>query len=145
MLKLEASWPPTTSRTVWLIESHTLAAPSTDQTISTETTITMPSAIESRNDVFITDHGSMRVSRRRARRLGRGAAAAFAAFFSSRFGRAGFGSLAWSTLLVGAGAAAGVATAGGAAAGRAVSEVRTAEVACVAGPGLVVAAAATAA
>jgi hypothetical protein len=33
--------------------------------------VTTPRAIDSRNAVFITDHGSMRVSRRRARRGGR--------------------------------------------------------------------------
>ena len=53
------------------MESQTPAAPSTDHTISTETTVTTPKAIESRNAVFITDHGSTRVSRRRARRGGR--------------------------------------------------------------------------
>src|SRR3954468_5563883 len=137
MLKLEASWPPAPSRTVWLIESHTSAAPSTDQTISTETTITIPSAIESRNDVFITDHGSMRVSRSRARRLGRGVAAALAAFLSSRVGRDGLVSLAGSTRVVGA----GPATAGGAAAGRTVSAVRVDAVAWVAGLGWAAAAA----
>src|SRR5829696_4211921 len=59
------------SRTVVLMESQTPAAPSTDHTISTETMLTTPSAIDRRNAVFITDHGSMRVSRRRARRGGR--------------------------------------------------------------------------
>src|SRR5215212_8485563 len=54
--------------TVWLIESQTPAAPSTDQTMNTETTVTTPKAIDSRKAVFITDHGSMRVSRSRARR-----------------------------------------------------------------------------
>src|SRR3954447_16398304 len=120
MLKLEASCPPTTSRTVWLIESQTSAAPSTVQTISTETTITMPRAIESRNDVFITDHGSMRVSRRRARRLGRGVEATLADFCSSRVDRAGVDSLA------GFATGTGVATGGVAATGRAVSTVRAA-------------------
>src|SRR3954453_3252799 len=94
MLKLEASWPPTTSCTVWLIEDHTSAAPSTVQTISTETTGTMPRAVESRNAVFITDHGSIRVSRSRARRPGLGAAATFSARRSSRVGLAGLACLA---------------------------------------------------
>src|SRR5512145_3044939 len=57
--------------TVWLIDSQTPAAPRTVHTISTDTTVTTPSAIESRNAVFITDHGSIRVSRSRARRGGR--------------------------------------------------------------------------
>src|SRR4051812_21457313 len=111
MLKLEASWPPTTSWTVWLIEDHTSAAPSTVQTISTDTTITMPRATESRNDVFIIDQGSMRVSRRRARRPGRGAAAAFSARFSSRVGFGGLAAFAGLTLALGAGA--GATTGGG--------------------------------
>src|SRR6478609_8922214 len=71
MSKDDASVPPTMSCTVWLMESHTPAAPSTDHTISTETMVTTPRAIDSRNAVFITDHGSMRVRRRRARRGGR--------------------------------------------------------------------------
>src|SRR3954452_21340089 len=58
----------TVSETVLLIELHTPAASSTDQTRNTETTVTMPNAIDSRNDTFITDHGSMRLSRSRARR-----------------------------------------------------------------------------
>ena len=37
------------------------------------TTVTMPKAIDSRNDVFITDQGSIRVSRSRARRGAAGA------------------------------------------------------------------------
>src|SRR4051794_31450433 len=57
------------------MESHTPAAPSTDHTIATETTVTMPNAIESRNAVFITDHGSRCTSRSRARRVPRGRAA----------------------------------------------------------------------
>ena len=56
-----------------LIESQTPAAPSTCHTIATETTVTTAKAIDSRNAVFITDHGSIRVSRRRARRGPRGA------------------------------------------------------------------------
>src|SRR5215212_5922236 len=58
----------TVSETVLLIELHTPAASSTDQTRNTETTVTIPNAIESTNDTFITDHGSMRLSRSRARR-----------------------------------------------------------------------------
>src|SRR3954451_2475004 len=65
-----ASWPPTTSWTVWLIESHTPAAESTDQMMKTETTVTTPKAIASRNAVFMTDHGPIRVSRSGARRGG---------------------------------------------------------------------------
>ena len=63
-------WLPleTVSETVLLIELQTPAAPSTDHTMNTETTVTMPNAIDSRNDVFITDQGSMRVSRSLARR-----------------------------------------------------------------------------
>src|SRR3954449_9569082 len=53
------------------MESQTPAAASTDQMMKTDTTVTTPRAIDSRNAVFITDHGSMRVSRRRARRGGR--------------------------------------------------------------------------
>ena len=51
-----------------LIELHTPAAPSTDHTMKTETTVTMPKAIASRNDTFITDQGSIRLRRSRARR-----------------------------------------------------------------------------
>src|SRR4051812_11143446 len=78
--QLLASWPPTTSWTVSLIESHTPAAASTDQMMKTETTVTTANAIASRNDVFITDQGSIRVSRRRARRGGLRPPAAFFAF-----------------------------------------------------------------
>jgi hypothetical protein len=103
--------------------------------MSTDTTMTMPSAIDSRNDVFITDHGSIRVIRSRARRPGLGAAAAFwaAAFcasFSARLSRRlGFGgrdSLAGLADLsfVGSATGSGATTGGGAAAGRAVSVVR---------------------
>src|ERR1700712_4819238 len=99
MLKLEASWPPTTSWTVWLIEDHTSAAPSTVQTISTDTTVTTPRAIESRNAVFITDHGSIRVRRSLARRPALGAAATFSARRSSRVGLTGLAGL---TCLTGA-------------------------------------------
>src|SRR3954453_6878381 len=128
MSKLEASWPPTTSWTVLLIEDHTSAAPSTVHTISTDTTITMPRAIESRNDVFIIDQGSIRVSRSRARRPGRGATAAFSARFSSRVGFGGRGAFAGLTLAAGTGATTG----GGAVAGRTVSVARAAGIACVA-------------
>src|SRR6478735_1353960 len=69
-----SDWSPTMSRTVVLMESQTPAAPSTDHTISTETMVTTPRAMDSRNAVFITDHGSMRVSRSLARRGGRLAA-----------------------------------------------------------------------
>src|ERR1700712_5248811 len=69
MLNVETLLPlDTVSETVLLIELHTPAAPSTDQTMNTETTVTMPNAIESRNDTFITDHGSRRLSLSRARR-----------------------------------------------------------------------------
>ena len=47
------------------------AAPRTAQTTPTATTVTMPSAIENRNDVFITDQGSTWVSRRWALRTRR--------------------------------------------------------------------------
>src|SRR6186713_1685245 len=64
-----ASW------TVLLMESHTPAAPSTCQTIATETTVTTANAIDSRNAVFMTDQGSTRVSLSRARRGPRDAGA----------------------------------------------------------------------
>jgi hypothetical protein len=77
--------------------------------MSTETTVTMPSAIESRNDVFITDHGSIRVILSRARRPGRGAAPALAAFVSCRVVLRGFGGL-WAFVLtrLGSGVTTGV-------------------------------------
>src|SRR3546814_16075980 len=50
------------------MDSHTPAMPSTPHTMVTATMVTMPSATESRNAAFITDQGSIRVSRRRARR-----------------------------------------------------------------------------
>src|SRR4051794_816192 len=131
MSKVEASWPPTTSWTVWLIEDHTSAAPSTVQTIRAETTMTTPSAIESRNDVFIIDQGSMRVSRSRALRPGLGAAAARSARFSSRVGFWGLGARAGLTFAAGAGATTG----GGAAADRAVWAARVTGLAWVAGLG----------
>src|ERR671912_218061 len=62
-----ASW------TVLLMESHTPAAPSTCQTMATDTTVTTAKAIDSRKAVFITDQGSTRVSRSRALRGPRGA------------------------------------------------------------------------
>src|SRR3954463_16818122 len=69
MLKSETLFPlETVSETVLLIELQTPAAPSTDQTRNTETTVTMPKAIDSRNDTFITDQGSIRLRRSRARR-----------------------------------------------------------------------------
>src|SRR6478735_685028 len=91
--QLPASSPPTTSWTVWVIESQTPAADSTDQMMKTETTVTTPKAIASRNEVFITDHGSIRVSRSRARRAGFFGAAAVlvAAVFSCFGGLAGLG------------------------------------------------------
>ncbi len=49
--------------------SNTPAAPIADQTMKTATQVTMPNAIESRNAVFITDHGSSRDTRRRAFRV----------------------------------------------------------------------------
>src|SRR3954468_18583265 len=58
----------TVSETVLLIELQTPAASSTDQTKNTETTVTIPNAIASTNDTFITDQGSMRLSRSRALR-----------------------------------------------------------------------------
>src|ERR1700755_3039795 len=77
MLNVETLLPlETVSETVLLIELQTPAAPSTDQTMNTETTVTMPKAIDSRNDTFITDHGSIRLSRSRARRGPRAAAGA---------------------------------------------------------------------
>src|SRR6478609_6619215 len=68
--QLPPSSPPTTSWTVWLIEVQTPAAESTDQMMKTDTTVTAPKAIASRNDVFMTDHGSIRVRRSGARRGG---------------------------------------------------------------------------
>src|SRR4051794_14590155 len=58
------------------MESHTPAAPRTDHTTATATTVTMPNAIESRNAVFMIDHGSTCTSRSRARRVPRGRGAA---------------------------------------------------------------------
>src|SRR5262245_7498193 len=102
MLNVEVTLLPleTVSLTVLLIEVHTPAAPSTDHTMNTDTTVTMPNAIESRNDTFITDQGSMRLSRRRARRGARAGA-------EVRRGRA----------VVGAGATGGRAVVGAGAVG----------------------------
>src|SRR3954471_4091833 len=62
-------------------ESNRPEDPITVQPTYTATTSMMPAAMENRNDVFITDHGSSRDSRRRAFRVrratpgpGRGAA-----------------------------------------------------------------------
>src|SRR3954452_20269234 len=75
MSNVETLFPlETVSETVLLIESQTPAAPSTDQTTATATTVTMPKAIDSRNDVFMTDHGSRCTNRRRGRRVPRGRA-----------------------------------------------------------------------
>src|SRR3954447_14520301 len=69
MLNVEVLLPlERVSETVLLIELHTPAAPSTDQTMKTDTTVTTPKAIARRKDTFITDHGSIRLRRRRARR-----------------------------------------------------------------------------
>src|SRR4051795_6500145 len=69
MLNVEVLLPlERVSETVLLIELHTPAAPSTDHTMKTDTTVTTPKAIARRKDTFITDHGSMRLSRSRARR-----------------------------------------------------------------------------
>src|SRR3546814_3751367 len=68
------------------MDSHTPAMPRTPHTMVTATMVTMPSATESRNAAFITDQGSIRVSRRRARRGRRppeDLAATSAAFFES--------------------------------------------------------------
>jgi hypothetical protein len=63
-----AAGVPSTSVTVLLMLSNTPAAPIADQTMNTATQVTMPNAIDSRNAVFITDHGSIRDSRSRALR-----------------------------------------------------------------------------
>src|SRR3954470_13008127 len=105
-------WSPTMSRTVELMESQTPAAPSTDHTINTETMVTTPRAMESRNAVFITDHGSIRVNRRRARRGGRLALAARAARVGWRGAGGGAGSRDCSCCGAGVGAGTGDACAG---------------------------------
>src|SRR6185437_15798969 len=50
-------------------ESNRPEEPITVQTTYTATTSMMPAAMENRNDVFITDHGSSRDSRSRALRV----------------------------------------------------------------------------
>src|SRR4051794_2688859 len=54
-----------------LIEANRPEVLSTAQTAYTATTNMMPAAIENRNEVFITDQGSSRLSRRRALRVRR--------------------------------------------------------------------------
>src|SRR3954462_16030453 len=77
MLNVDCVVPlETVSETVLLIEVQTPAALSTDQIMNTDTTVTIPNAIESRNEIFMTDHGSIRLSRSRARRGARAAALA---------------------------------------------------------------------
>jgi len=61
----------TTLRTISLIESNRCEVLSTAQIEYTATTSMMPAAIENRNDVFITDHGSNRDNRSRAFRVRR--------------------------------------------------------------------------
>src|SRR5689334_470412 len=124
MSNVETLFPlETVSETVLLIESQTPAAPSTDQTRNTETTVTMPKAIDSRNDTFITDQGSMRLSRRRARRGARAGAPVVrrAAWRPGTTGTAtvSFVSAAgWAVRWVGSVAGRGATGAGAAAAGR---------------------------
>src|SRR5690349_24940298 len=90
MSKVDTLLPlETVSETVLLIESQTPAAPRTDHTMNTETTVTMPKAIESRNDTFITDQGSIRLRRRRARRGARVTARRCAALVRREVGAAG--------------------------------------------------------
>src|SRR3954447_2851603 len=76
MLKDDVTLFPleTVALTGLFTQVQTPAAPRTDHTMNTETTVTMPKAIDSRNDTFITDHGSMRLRRKRARRGARPAA-----------------------------------------------------------------------
>src|SRR6476659_8850341 len=107
MLKLEAVLPlESVSETVLLIELQTPAAPSTDHTMNTDTTVTMPKAIASRKDTFITDHGSIRLSRSRARRGPRtGAADVRRAGFGSRTGAATIGDWVWMDCVAAAAAA----------------------------------------
>src|SRR5690349_1676103 len=63
----------------------------------------MPAAMEKRNDVFITDHGSSRDSRRRALRVRRGfpARALAAAELSGALAAAGAAGTAGSTAVLG--------------------------------------------
>src|SRR3954452_4428905 len=107
MLKVEVVVPlETVSDTVLLIELHTPAAPRTDHTMKTETTVTMPNAIASRKDTFITDHGSIRVSRSRARREPRtGGADVRRADLPSRAGGATTGDWVWTDCACAAAAA----------------------------------------
>src|SRR4051794_29548253 len=90
MSQVPESSPPTTSWTAWLTESQTPAVASTDQMMNTETTVTTPKAIASRNAVFMTDHGSIRVNRSRARRAGFLVAGARVADPAGLAGLAGF-------------------------------------------------------
>src|SRR5680860_346898 len=96
MSNVPADSLPRTSWTVRLIDSHTPAESSTDHTSATATTVTTPKAIESKNAVFITDHGSTCVSRSLALRLPLGRGGRFvgalgfdAVSFSGLFGRDG--------------------------------------------------------
>src|SRR5262247_625899 len=57
-----------TTATLELIESQTPAAPSTAQTMETATTVTIARAIDRAKAIFMTDQGSTRTSRSRARR-----------------------------------------------------------------------------
>ena len=57
--------------TISLTEVNRPELASTVHTTYTATTSMMPAAIENRNDVFITDHGSRRDSRNRALRVRR--------------------------------------------------------------------------
>src|SRR5919197_4516249 len=57
-----------TTATLELIESQTPAAPSTAQTMETATTVTIASAIDRAKAIFMTDQGSTRTRRSRARR-----------------------------------------------------------------------------
>src|SRR6478735_5669360 len=94
MLNVDVLLPlETVSDTVLLIELHTPAAPSTDHTMKTDTTVTMPKAIASRNDTFITDHGSIRLRRSRARRGPRTGAGVRRA--GSRTGAGAIGAWVW--------------------------------------------------
>jgi len=61
----------TTLRTISLTESKRWEVLSTVQMEYTATTSMMPAAMENRNEVFITDHGSSRDSRSRALRVRR--------------------------------------------------------------------------
>src|SRR3954451_4584743 len=96
MLNVEVLLPlDSVSDTVLLIELHTPAALSTDQTMKTDTTVTMPKAIARRNDTFITDHGSIRLRRSRARRGPRTGAVAVVRRAGSRTGAGATGDGVW--------------------------------------------------